>query len=347
MGSYLQEHDIENFLRTKDDGSLHHRESQTLEFKESFNFAGLADYLKDFSAFANNRGGYLIFGVKDKPRECVGLSENALDQFNKLDTEKITGYLLECFSREIIWEHEVYTINNKSYGAFYVPPAETKPIICKKDEGRDVLRNGEIYYRYGGRTQKIQHSELEAIISNRVETINHSWQNLVQKIAKAGPQNAEVIDTEKGIIENQSKTILIDENLLQGINWIKEGSFNEKDGEKTLKLVGEVKSRDKIEAIKKVEQDKLKLYPLSATDVAGELKKKNNQITKHIVWKIIKENDIKNNRDYSIYNFRNKSLEDEFKKTEILPNGTPSIYKESVVDFILTIYNNEAKNDTK
>jgi predicted HTH transcriptional regulator len=42
--------------------SLHHREGQELEFKEQFSFAGLAEYFKDFAAFANNRGGYLIFG---------------------------------------------------------------------------------------------------------------------------------------------------------------------------------------------------------------------------------------------------------------------------------------------
>ena len=33
---------------------LKHRDSQTLEFKEAFNFAGLAEYFHDFAAFANN-----------------------------------------------------------------------------------------------------------------------------------------------------------------------------------------------------------------------------------------------------------------------------------------------------
>lgn len=50
----------------KTDNTLYHRENSTLEFKEQFNFAGLADYLKDFAAFANNNGGYLIFGTVNK-----------------------------------------------------------------------------------------------------------------------------------------------------------------------------------------------------------------------------------------------------------------------------------------
>ena len=48
--------EVEDFLRTRDDGTLVHSESMTLEFKESFNYAGLADYYRDFAAFANNKG---------------------------------------------------------------------------------------------------------------------------------------------------------------------------------------------------------------------------------------------------------------------------------------------------
>lgn len=36
--------EIKNLLSLRKDGSLYHRESQTLEFKESFNFAGLSEY---------------------------------------------------------------------------------------------------------------------------------------------------------------------------------------------------------------------------------------------------------------------------------------------------------------
>lgn len=49
---------VQELLRTKSNGRIHHREGQELEFKEQFNLAGLADYFKDFAAFANNRGGY-------------------------------------------------------------------------------------------------------------------------------------------------------------------------------------------------------------------------------------------------------------------------------------------------
>lgn len=41
------------------------REDKNHEFKESFNMASMAMYFKTIAAFANNDGGYLIFGVKD------------------------------------------------------------------------------------------------------------------------------------------------------------------------------------------------------------------------------------------------------------------------------------------
>jgi hypothetical protein len=44
----FEEKELLEQLRLTDTGKVYHRESQTLEFKESFNFAGLEEYLKDF-----------------------------------------------------------------------------------------------------------------------------------------------------------------------------------------------------------------------------------------------------------------------------------------------------------
>src|SRR6185369_16712720 len=160
----IDENLVLELLRVTTNGNLYHREGQELEFKEQFNLAGLADYFKDFAAFANNKGGHLIFGVTDTPRKLNGLSETALDQFNKIDPEKITGFLIDIFSGDISWEQVVLEHKGMEFGIFKIYPATVKPVISKKDEGKDqTIKNGEIYYRYGGRTQKIQFPELESI----------------------------------------------------------------------------------------------------------------------------------------------------------------------------------------
>jgi len=344
MNTKLNEEIISELLKVKEDGNLYHRESQTLEFKESFNFAGLAEYLKDFAAFANNKGGYIIFGVKDRPnRELSGLRDRAFEQFDKLDPERISGYILDIFSSNIFWTHDVFTSRNLKFGAFYVYEAKTKPIICKKDEGKDqTLKNGEIYYRYGGRTQKIQFAELEDIITKRINQNNSSWMDLMSKIAKAGPSNAAILDTEKGSIEKEESQILVvDEELVKDIQWIKEGDFSEKKGERTLKLVGEVQPINRVEVVKKVIENKYKEYPLSATELAEEVKSRDQNIGKSRIWAIIKESDLKNNKLYSDYVFRNKKQESEYENNGIVPKGIPSIYKTAAIDFIMKVCRNE------
>ncbi|MDA8571610.1 ATP-binding protein [Schleiferiaceae bacterium] len=306
---------IEEILRVSDSGYLFHREGQELEFKEQFNFSSLADYFRDFSAFSNNKGGYLVFGVQDSPRIPNGLSTNALEQFEKIDSEKITGYLLNIFSGNIDWEQAVFKIDNKYFGVFRIYKASTKPIIAKKDEGKDqIIKSGEIYFRYGGRTQKIQFPELEAIINKRVEQNNNQWLDLMSKTGKAGPENAAILDTEKSVIEKEnSKILVVDEKLASQLKFIREGEFVEKKGATTLKLVGNVTPIDHVEVVKKVKEDLIKQFPFSATQLASEIKKVIPSSSKQDVWRIIGENDLKNNFDYSAYNFRNKQQEDNYK----------------------------------
>jgi hypothetical protein len=344
MSDRLNENIVTELLKLKEDGNLFHRESQYLEFKESFNLAGLADYYRDFAAFSNNKGGYLIFGVKDRPkRELVGLSQKATEQFDRLDPEIVSGHLLDLFSSNISWEHEIYSFDDMNFGVFYIYESLLKPIITKKDEGKDQsLKNGEIYFRYGGRTQKIQFAELETIINKRIEQNNNQWLDLVQKIGKSGPQNAAILDSERGIIEKgDSQILVVDEELLSGFQLIREGEFTETKGAKTLKLVGNITPINQVEIIKKVKEDKLKEYPFSATDLVSEIKKKEPRINQNRIWEIIKENGIKDNRDYSDYSFRNQTHRLKFEDENILTSGTPSIYKPIAVDFILNIHRNE------
>lgn len=334
---------VQELLRTKLDGRLHHREGQELEFKEQFNLGGLADYFRDFAAFANNRGGYLIYGVSDKPRIPSGLSEKSIEQFDRVDPEKITGYLLEIFSPDIQWEQDSIEIGGKIFGVFRILEADTKPIIARKDEGKqNTIKNGEIYYRYGGRTQKIRFAELESIINRRISQTNQQWQDLVQKIGTAGPQNAAILDTERSIISKESAQILVvDDDLASKLRFIKEGQFDEKDGAPTLKLVGDVVPIDKVEVVKRVRENLVKEYPLSAMELAEAVRKDYPHAGQNRVWKAIQENGVKENTDYSVYNFRNKSQEDQFKKTGRLPVATPSIYNDNAVDLIVNVLRTE------
>lgn len=340
------EEQVVEFLR-EEGGRLHHREGQTLEFKEQYNFAGLPEYLRDFSAFANNRGGYLIFGVTNTPRVAEGLSESSAEQFEKIDPEKITGFSLEIFSQDISWKHDVIEHDGKKFGYFRVFECNNKPVITKQNHGKDQeLRNGDIYYRYGGRTQRIQSAELENIISHRIQRTNQSWIDLMGKIGRIGPQNAAILDADSGKIEaSNNQVLVIDDELAKKLTFIKEGQFSETEGAKTLKLIGDVMPVDHVEVVRKEKEYLIRSYPLSATEVAKLVKQKIPSAGHNQVWEVIRLNDIKNNSDYSAYNFRNKRQEDEYKESGKIPTATPSIYNQKAVEFIWKVL--EEKNDTQ
>lgn len=342
----VDENRVREFLRRKGE-YLHHREGQELEFKEQFSLSGLAEYFRDFAAFANNRGGYLVFGVTDAPRTAAGLSEKAIGQFEKIDPEKISGFLLEIFAGDIRWHQDLVDFNKKKFGAFQIEEASTKPIIAKKDEGKDqVIKNGDIYYRYGGRSQKIQYAELARMINRRVEQNNAQWMDLMAKISRAGPSNAAILDTAKGLIEKDDTRILVlDDELAEKLKFIKEGQFSEDSSAATLKLVGDIVPVDKIEVVKKVKESLTKQYPLSAMELFSEVKHRLSSVNQNDVWEVITQNNLKHNADYSAYNFRNKKQEDVYLETGKMAVATPSIYNEAAVDYIVKVISSRKPTD--
>lgn len=334
VGNNARNMEVVELLRTHDDGTLVHSESMTLEFKESFNYAGLADYYRDFAAFANNKGGYLVYGVKDIPkRELVGLTPKAKELWDKLDPEGVDGHLLEDFSGHIEWEHNLIVLNGKNYAYFYVAEAKEKPIICKRKIGD--MNEGEIYFRYTGRTQRIRCFELEDIIKHRLEEQDKIWIDTLTKLMMTGPANAAILDMEKNTLSaSDAPVMVVDEKLVDRIKFIKEGQFDEKEGAPTLKLVGQVTPINKVEVVKHEKVNPLNEYPLSAKELAKQVQDKSG-MKQNIIWLTIKQLNLKENKDYAYYNFRNKKQADNYSKTGRVPASVPSIYKPAAVDYII------------
>ena len=234
-------------------------------------------------------------------------------------------------------QHALFQRRIHRIGVFYIHESKQKPIISKKDEGRgQLIKSGDIFFRYAGRTQRIEFPELNYIIEQRVKGTNDQWIALMGKIAKAGPANAAILDTERGIIEKSENQILvIDEDLINKIKFIKEGQFREDKGATTLRLVGDVKPIGALEVTRTIQKRLTDQYPLSWAQVIQNVKSRVTDANINTINQIIKDNDLKNKTQYSDYNFRTKSQEDEHKKTGKLPKGITSIYNENAVNFII------------
>lgn len=220
------------------------RESTTIEYKESYNHGSMAQYFKTMAAFANTNGGYIIFGIADNPRKFNGLSDRSKRQFESIRIEEFTNNLNDYFQPSIKWTNDIFEYNDRTYGIIYTYPLDNKPCICSKMYNGDKkysLEEGDIYYRYRGRSQKIKYAELEAIFDKNREKEAKKWLELIKNIAKIGVSKASVLNLSNGELRFDDSTIVIEKELIDSINFIKEGNFVEKGGTPTLKLMGTIK----------------------------------------------------------------------------------------------------------
>jgi Putative DNA-binding domain len=216
------------------------RESSWLEFKEAFGFQSLGKYIRSAGAFANAKGGYIVYGVANSPHKLIGLKD---DRFDQLDPEKLTAYLNEHFDPELEWDRHLHELDGKVYGVLHFHESRNKPVICRKgsDDGKS-LKEGEIYYRYKGRTQTIRYAELKELIEERRKHEQLLWFKHLKEIARVGIHEAGVFDLRSGKVSGTGGHFFIDESLLSQVSFIREGQFNERKGDPTLKIIGEART---------------------------------------------------------------------------------------------------------
>lgn len=259
-------------------GFLKQRESFDLEFKQAFHFGdSLAEYVRSIIGMANNKGGEIIFGIQDSPRKPIGLAN---DKFENCDPNKINQFLTEYFSHEIEWHMESHEVLGAQFGRLSVEEANVKPIVCTKNY-KNILREAAIYYRYRGETKEICYPELATILTTEREKEKLLWLRHVEKIGQVGPQNIHLIDTFNGEIFTGSGKILLDKSIANKLKFIKEGSFSEKEGAPTLKLIGEVTGVVDTTNVPKTDV----LYPYRFDDFKQKFRINNFQF-RGVLWKL-------------------------------------------------------------
>lgn len=213
------------------------RESSCLEFKESFNYGSCDKYAKTMASFANNRGGYIVFGVKDKPKDVIGLKDNT---FENMEPTKLTNVLNSTFSPEIKWDCYLHDFNGVKTGLIYTYESKQKPIVCKNNSS-NVLKEGSIYYRYQGSSEVIKYSELIHILEKERIKERRQWFRMLTKINAAGIENVSLLNLQSGEITGPVGNYYINEEFLPDLTFIKEGEFSETEGAPTLRMLGDAK----------------------------------------------------------------------------------------------------------
>ena len=232
-------------------GTLKSRESFTVEFKESFNKANIAKYAKAMAAYSNNRGGYIIFGVKDNPRLIAGLKNNNFDNLNQ---EQFSEAVTSLFAPVIEWESGTFSIEvttadgetiSHKIGWIYTSEAEYKPIIAQKNNDSEKISCGDVFYRYRARNEKIKFAEMSRIIEERITKEREGLLKLFEVIRENKTANLGIVNYTNGKITTPyGVDVAFDRKLvtqvLKRAKFIKEGSFHETGGIPVIKVTGNI-----------------------------------------------------------------------------------------------------------
>lgn len=146
-------------------------ETQFVEYKILFETdkASLLGYAKTMAAFANNKGGYIFFGVNDNGKNC----EFEYEKFQRFDWDRFEGLIRSHFEPGFEWNWAVFEDDDgKKLGTIYTYLCENKPIMAGKgyNNGKtNIIRKSSIYYRYRGVSAEIESHDLRLLLQQRDE----------------------------------------------------------------------------------------------------------------------------------------------------------------------------------
>lgn len=283
-GRKMDEKRLQKIFRksTKNSECIGTQEGYTVEYKQNFGWGSMPEYVRAMVAMANNRGGHIIFGIKDKPHEMIGLNDKSLKKFEDRDLSVWSNFVREHFEPAIEFERDIYEFEGNKYGIIEVQEAATKPIICKKYV-EEKLKIGAIYYRYKAENTEIQYAELRSILDEENKKINSLWMDKIRQISMAGVSNTMVLNTSSGKLYGEKNSFYIGSELLNQIRFVDRGKFVETDGEPVLSIVGEVK--------------KTKETPISVTIGEKEVALSNNRIIESFLF----QEKVSNSAEYMKY----------------------------------------------
>lgn len=259
-----------NTLRVKN------RESEHREFKLVFENNNIPKFAKAMSAFSNRDGGVLFFGIKDRPRELIGVVENEIP-----DDVVISNFLKEYFQPEISFSSVMLDLHGKKVHALIVTESSRKPVICKKSKSikgeqgkseKEILREGAVYYRYSASSEEIKYAELMAILDHERESFFRSMIDNITLLNRVGHDRAAVVDAKDLSGNNQTASVYLTNDTAKNLNWIDKGSFvkDSSEGSSAYYVVRNVEIKHGVEIIKPT--DFAQTHPLTKTALMKEVK---------------------------------------------------------------------------
>ena len=191
-------------------------ESKNVEFKVQRPDKSIK-YMKTVVAFANAKGGQIIFGIDDKTREVVGIPEDKV--FQEIDA--ITNAISDSCEPAIIPDVYLQNISGKTVIAAKISAGRQKPYFIKS-EG---LENG-VYIRVSGTTRQADREmsrelyyecdgrAFDSVIRRDLSVSDEDIEKLCKEMKEVAIANSKS-DLQRSGIKDATKNVLLSWGILK------------------------------------------------------------------------------------------------------------------------------------
>ena len=204
-------------------------EDEHVDFKSLFDFQSEKSWVeltKDILSFANTFGGFLIFGIDDKSRSVIGISDKEADIL--IDTNNIQQKVNKYIDPKLTSiRSKKFYINKCNIVIIYIPQSKNITHIISKDgefkypsgTKGTAFRKGTFYVRHSAANHLGDDHDFEKIIERRIDQFRESLMNKVAKVVNSTVESEVYIlkkddtvqngDTKRFIIEDSPDAIAI------------------------------------------------------------------------------------------------------------------------------------------
>lgn len=174
-------------------------------------------YMKTVVAFANGKGGQIVFGIDDKTREVVGVPEDKV--FQEIDA--ITNAISDSCEPTIIPDVYLQNINDKPVIVAEIRAGRQKPYYIKADG----LENG-VYIRVSGTTRPADRDmsrelyyecdarSFDSVIRRDVEVTDEDIKNLCEQMKEVAIANSKS-NLQRSSVKDVTKNVLLSWGILK------------------------------------------------------------------------------------------------------------------------------------
>ena len=173
--------------------------------------------MKTVVAFANGKGGQIVFGIDDKTREVVGVPEDKV--FQEIDA--ITNAIQDSCEPTIIPDVYLQNINDKPVIVAEIRAGRQKPYYIKADG----LENG-VYIRVSGTTRPADRDmsrelyyecdarSFDSVIRRDVEVTDEDIKNLCEQMKEVAIANSKS-NLQRSSVKDVTKNVLLSWGILK------------------------------------------------------------------------------------------------------------------------------------